>query len=109
MERWGNFKYTFWCSLIECITIKNHALSGAPAWLVGIIHSLGFCCWTDFWWYWYLFQMPQDLTFTSENPLINYINVIACRMRNHPEGVYWYNPTGFEPDMHCKGCFDDLG
>lgn len=33
---------------------------------------------------------------------------IWCRWRGHPNGVYYYNPGGFEPDMHCKGCHDDL-
>lgn len=32
-----------------------------------------------------------------------------CRARGHPYGVVWYNPSGFEPDMTCKNCGDDLG
>lgn len=32
-----------------------------------------------------------------------------CRIRGHPRGVVWYNPTGFEPDMTCKDCGEDLG
>lgn len=32
-----------------------------------------------------------------------------CRARGHPFGVWWYNPNGLEPDMHCKNCGDDLG
>jgi len=39
----------------------------------------------------------------------NWFEVIWCRLRNHPKGVYWYNPNGLEPDMTCKGCGDDLG
>lgn len=31
-----------------------------------------------------------------------------CRIRNHPNGVVWYN-MGWEPDMHCKDCGEDLG
>jgi len=32
-----------------------------------------------------------------------------CRWRGHPAGVFWYNPSGMEPDMRCKGCGEDLG
>lgn len=32
-----------------------------------------------------------------------------CRFRGHPAGVWWFNPNGLEPDMHCKNCGDDLG
>lgn len=35
--------------------------------------------------------------------------VLWCRMRGHPYGVVWYNPGGFEPDMTCKNCGEDLG
>ena len=37
------------------------------------------------------------------------VRTFICRARNHPAGVVWYNPNGFEPDMHCKNCGDDLG
>jgi hypothetical protein len=36
-------------------------------------------------------------------------SVIWCRLRGHPEGVWWFNPGGWEPDMHCKNCGDDIG
>ena len=32
-----------------------------------------------------------------------------CRAAGHPEGVWWHNMGGYEPDMTCKGCGDDLG
>lgn len=32
-----------------------------------------------------------------------------CRVQGHPEGVWWFNPGGSEPDMHCKNCGDDIG
>ena len=32
-----------------------------------------------------------------------------CRIRNHPHGVVYYNPSGLEPDMRCKDCGEDLG
>lgn len=33
----------------------------------------------------------------------------VCRFLGHPAGVWFYNPGGFEPDMTCKNCGDDLG
>ena len=30
-----------------------------------------------------------------------------CRARGH-RGVIWYS-SEYEPDMHCKNCYDDLG
>jgi hypothetical protein len=35
--------------------------------------------------------------------------VVWCRMRCHPAGVFWFNTGGLEPDMRCQGCGDDLG
>ena len=35
--------------------------------------------------------------------------VIRCRINGHKCGVVWYNPYGYEPNMTCKGCGDDLG
>lgn len=37
------------------------------------------------------------------------IRTAWCRLRGHPAGVVFYNPGGFEPDMHCINCGDDLG
>lgn len=34
---------------------------------------------------------------------------IRCRWTGHKAGVFYYNPSGLEPDMHCKNCSDDLG
>ncbi len=31
-----------------------------------------------------------------------------CRFRGHP-GIVFYNPGGFEPDMHCTRCGEDTG
>jgi hypothetical protein len=39
---------------------------------------------------------------------VSWPRTILCRLRGHPAGVYWYS-SGFEPDMHCKECGDDLG
>ena len=76
--------------------------------LSGILYGVSFSKWTAFWWWSYLLQEPADWSYTSNNILINYINVIQCRMRNHPKGCFWYNPGGFEPDYNCKGCYDEI-
>jgi len=34
--------------------------------------------------------------------------VIICRIKNHPCGPIWYNPGGYEPDMTCKNCGDEI-
>lgn len=33
---------------------------------------------------------------------------ILCRARGHA-GVGWFNPNGYEPDMTCTRCGEDLG
>ena len=37
------------------------------------------------------------------------IKTIVCRAKGHSCGVVWFNPSGLEPDMHCRNCNDDLG
>jgi len=37
------------------------------------------------------------------------IRAFFCRMNGHKCGVVWYNVCGYEPDMTCKNCGDDLG
>ena len=32
-----------------------------------------------------------------------------CRLRNHPAGFVWLNASGYEPNMHCRNCDDNLG
>lgn len=32
-----------------------------------------------------------------------------CRARNHPNGVWYFNPGGTEPDMRCVDCGENLG
>ena len=39
----------------------------------------------------------------------NWASRLNCRRLGHPSGVWYYNPYGDEPDMHCKGCGEDLG
>lgn len=39
----------------------------------------------------------------------SWLRVLWCRLRYHPYPVVWFNATGYEPDMHCTNCGDDLG
>jgi hypothetical protein len=52
-------------------------------------------------WYEYLFSKPwmDKLTF----------RMLICRIKGHPAGVAFYNPSGLEPDMTCRNCGEDLG
>lgn len=52
-------------------------------------------------WWMYLLARPALGT--------NRLRAFWCRMRGHRPGVYWYNTSGLEPDMHCRGCGDNLG
>jgi hypothetical protein len=47
--------------------------------------------------------------FSKKNPDCNWFTVIKCRLNGHPKGVFWYNPSGLEPNMTCRVCGDDLG
>lgn len=40
---------------------------------------------------------------------VSWFKVMLCRFNGHKHSVIWYNPTGMEPDMHCRNCGDDLG
>ena len=31
-----------------------------------------------------------------------------CRWKGHPCGSIYYNPGGYEPDIRCKNCYDEL-
>jgi len=59
--------------------------------------------WLSINWWKYLFEAK------SEYSSLGRIKTAICRARNHPEGVWWYNSDGVEPDMRCKNCGDDLG
>ncbi len=55
-------------------------------------------------WYWkYLLEKSKNPTYTTR------IKRFICRVNKHPNGVWWYNCSGTEPDMKCKTCHDDLG
>lgn len=43
-----------------------------------------------------------------ENGLYNGFKVIVCRLKGHPNGPIYYTTSGFEPDMRCKDCYDEL-
>ena len=47
--------------------------------------------------------------FSRKDSDYTWMEVILCRLRNHPAGVIWHNLNGLEPDMTCKGCGDNLG
>jgi hypothetical protein len=32
-----------------------------------------------------------------------------CRAGGHKPGPTWFNPGGVEPDMHCRGCGENIG
>ena len=48
-------------------------------------------------WYSYLFKPWKGF------------RVFLCRIGGHSCGPVFYNPSGLEPDMHCKNCGEDLG
>ena len=54
----------------------------------------------DHWFWWYLFQPPDDKNYTS------WWSRFRCRWNFHPCGSVYYNPGGFEPDDSCKNCGD---
>jgi hypothetical protein len=60
--------------------------------------------WFTLSWYKYLFHKEGWYSKKSPN-----LKTVICRMRGHPDGVWWYNPTGLKPDMTCKNCGDNLG
>lgn len=58
-------------------------------------------------WYYsgYIQYLFSDLTWCDS--LQHQIQVIFCRIKGHPNGVIWYS-SGYEPDMSCKDCGDQL-
>lgn len=49
----------------------------------------------------YFFSTPADG--------VSRLRAVRCRILGHPCGTEYYNPRGYEPDMHCRNCGDDLG
>ena len=70
--------------------------------LLSSIFSLN---WVNLGWYKYLFS---DLKSRYNDERFWKLRMIYCRIRGHA-GVVWYNANGFEPDMTCKNCGEDLG
>ena len=58
--------------------------------------------WFDKWWWRYLLEKPKDKTYCS------WWTRFWCRVNGHPEGPWYYNANGSEPNMHCKNCGDEL-
>lgn len=52
------------------------------------------------WWRYLLSKKSSDYSWWT---------VIKCRITAHKCGVVFYRSYGFEPDMTCKVCGDDLG
>jgi len=58
--------------------------------------------------YWYKYLFKPIHVYCCD-PWWWRIKVIWCRAKGHPKGVVYFNPGGWEPDMRCKECGDDLG
>jgi len=61
------------------------------------------CKWFSSHWYRYLFSGFEDCYDFRE-----VILRIICRIKGHPRGMIYFNPSGFEPDYRCKDCFEEL-
>lgn len=86
--------------------------------------SNAFNCWrcrlgSRLWWFTsegrhYLFSdLPEGPFFAYSLPWHRWYGaskwtVIHCRLRGHPYGVVWFS-GGYEPNMDCNNCGDDLG
>lgn len=65
--------------------------------------------WTSYFYpgFWqYVFE-PVKTRYNDER--FYQLRVWWCRLRGHPSGIVFYNPSGYEPDYTCKGCGEDLG
>ena len=58
--------------------------------------------WFDKYWYQYLFAKFDDRKYCP------WYTHLWCRMNGHPFGPWYFNANGFEPDMHCKECGDEI-
>lgn len=59
-------------------------------------------------WWAYLLEKPERNRDGAIGRLRDWWTSILCRLKGHPYGVVWFNVGGYEPDMHCKNCGDDL-
>lgn len=58
--------------------------------------------WFNIWWYRYLFAKFDDKGYCP------WWQHLWCRINGHPEGPWYYNANGLEPDYHCKYCGDEI-
>lgn len=54
-------------------------------------------------WYVYLFGFKDQGNLTLGEKMTK----IICRLKDHPAGPFYYS-SGYEPDMRCRNCFDEL-
>lgn len=59
--------------------------------------------------HWFTREWWRYLLEAKAEPEDSWFTVIRCRAKGHPAGVVWHNIGALEPDMHCRGCGDDLG
>lgn len=50
----------------------------------------------------YLLRKADDPTYTSK------WRRFWCRWNFHPNGTWYYNPCGYEPNYTCKDCGDQI-
>ena len=79
--------------------------------------------WFTLSWWKYLFESPMPIYRSEWRNSENWLECFwlvwgeikesvirfRCRARGHKCGVWWYTSNGYEPDMHCKDCGDNLG
>jgi len=63
--------------------------------------------WFNYWWYKYLFTFNR-YSGMDDASFIEKVICIWCRIKGHPKGPIWFT-SGFDPDMQCKDCGEDLG
>lgn len=56
--------------------------------------------------YWWQYLLEKDKY--SRRGYCSKWRKLLCRAAGHPEGCWWYNPGGSEPDYHCKDCGDEI-
>ena len=57
---------------------------------------------------WWKYVVEHVEFYNNDNELF-FFQHMWCRATGHPCGVWFYNMGGYEPDIHCQYCGDDLG
>lgn len=57
---------------------------------------------TKAWWS-YILRRPDSPGYTSG------LKRLLCRIKGHPNGMWFYNLNGNSPDTTCKDCGDNIG